>query len=183
MAEPLPADGAPPPPLIARSPFRWLYLACGGLAAFFLVMIGVLIAASIVTRLLGINVRGLANYAGYSMAASSFLALAYTFGHGGHIRVMLILQRLRGRVRRVAEIWCLGVATYLAGYLAWYCVRLVQVSLQINDISQGTDATPLWIPQLALAIGASVFALAVAEQFVRVLFGAPLDEDRAATFK
>src|SRR3546814_5418875 len=81
------------------------------------------------------------------MASASFLALAYTFGHGGHIRVELILQRLSGRGRRLGELWCLAVGTFLAGYLAWYAVKMVQVSHSLGDVSESADATPLWIPR------------------------------------
>jgi hypothetical protein len=35
-------------------------------------------------------------------------------------------------------------------------VRLVWQSRTFNDISQGNDATPLWIPQIAMAVGAVV---------------------------
>src|SRR3546814_9328734 len=63
-----------------------LYLAAGALAGLCLIAIGILVLLSIVTRLLGIYVAGLTDYAGYAMAASTFLALAYTFSCGGHIR-------------------------------------------------------------------------------------------------
>ena len=59
----------------------------------------------IASRLLGFYVRGTDDYAGYSMAASAFLALGYTFKHGEHIRVSLLLERLHGGRRRAAGIW------------------------------------------------------------------------------
>ena len=80
-----------------------LYLGCGALAAVFLVAIAVLILLSVISRLLGIYVPGLSDYAGYAMASSSFLALAYTFGRGGHIRVNVVLQAVRGGSRRAAR--------------------------------------------------------------------------------
>lgn len=159
------------------SPLSLLYRICGGLAAFFLVMIAVLTGLSIVSRLMGFTILGLTAYAGYCMAASSFLALAYTFGHGGHIRVSLLLTRLKGRARYWAELWCLAAATFFAGYLAWYSIRMVQVSLKINDISQGTDATPLWIPQIGMAAGSTVLAIAVLDRLVQVARGAPIVDD------
>lgn len=163
----------------STSPLALLYRACGALAAVFMVLIAVLTALSIITRLLGVTVLGLTAYAGYCMAASSFLALAYTFGHGGHIRVSLLLSKLKGRARRVGEIWCLTIGAGLAGYFAWYAIRMVQVSYKINDISQGTDATPLWIPQIAMALGTTVLAIAMVERLVRVLLGAPVESGAA----
>ncbi|HET8725865.1 MAG TPA: TRAP transporter small permease [Alphaproteobacteria bacterium] len=157
------------------SPLSLLYKACGVVAAGFLVMIAVLTALSIITRLLGLSIPGLTAYAGYSMAASSFLALAYTFGHGGHIRVSLLLGRLQGQARRIGELWCLAAGSFFSGYLAWHAIGMVQISHKINDISQAPDATPLWIPQIAMAFGATVLAIAMVERLIQVARGAPVD--------
>lgn len=155
-----------------------LYIACGALAALFLVAIGLLVLTSITTRLLGLTVPGLANYAGYCMAASSFLALAYTFRKGGHIRVSILLQHLGGWRRRAAELWCLGVGFLLSAWFAWYSVKMVRVSLQINDISPGPDATPLWIPQVVMALGTTVLAIALLDRLVEVARGGPVEEQQ-----
>ena len=73
------------------------------LAALFMMSIGVLIVTSVIARLFGSYLPGLNQYAGYAMAASSLLALAYTFRAGGHIRVSLVLTRLHGRARWLAK--------------------------------------------------------------------------------
>jgi TRAP-type C4-dicarboxylate transport system permease small subunit len=161
-----------------RSTLSGLYRACGALAALFLVAIAVMVLTSITTRLLGLSVPGLTSYAGYCMAASSFLALAYTFERGGHIRVSIVLQHVEGWRRRVAELWCLGLGSFLAAYLAWFSVKMVRVSIRIGDVSQAPDATPLWIPQLGMAFGAAVLAIALLDRLVAVARGAPLEADR-----
>ena len=69
--------------------------------------------------------------------------------------------------------------------LAFYSVRLAWQSHVYNDISQGNDATPLWIPQIAMALGAIVLLVAMADDFVllaahaRKLAAAPRDELKA----
>ncbi|MDX1605612.1 MAG: TRAP transporter small permease [Candidatus Competibacterales bacterium] len=151
-----------------------LYLLCGALAAVFLVAIALLVLASILTRLTALQAPGLGEYAGYCMAASSFLALAYAFGHDEHIRVSLVLNALHGRARRAAELWCLAVGFGLAAYFAYYSVKMVRISRLINDVSPGPDATPLWIPQLAMAAGTVVLAIALLDRLVQVARGAPL---------
>ena len=158
-----------------------LYLGCGALAAVFLVAIAVLILLSVISRLLGIYVPGLSDYAGYAMASSSFLALAYTFGRGGHIRVNVVLQAVHGASRRAVELWCLAAGLFFSAYLAWYSVKMVQVSLQLGDISEGTDATPLWIPQVGMAIGSTVLAIAVADRLIAVARGAEIDRPTRAS--
>jgi TRAP-type C4-dicarboxylate transport system permease small subunit len=146
-----------------------LYDAAGYLAAFFMVGILVMVLASVAGRLLGFNLRGSDAYAGYAMAAASFLALAHTLKRGEHIRVTLLLDRFGGRLRRPLELWCHAAGTFFCGALAFFSVRLVYVSRQFNDVSQGNDATPLWIPQLAMAVGATVLLVAMADDFVALL--------------
>jgi TRAP-type C4-dicarboxylate transport system permease small subunit len=151
-----------------------LYDAAGYLAAFFMVGILAMVLASVVGRLAGFNLRGSDAYAGYCMAAASFLALAHTLKRGEHIRVTLFLDRFGGRLRRPLEIWSHLAGAFFCGILAWYSVRLVYQSHEFNDISQGNDATPLWIPQIGMALGAVVLLVAMLDDLVRVLRGKPV---------
>ena len=144
-----------------------LYDAAGYLAAFFMVGILLMVLASVAGRLAGFNLRGSDAYAGYCMAAAGFLALAHTLKRGEHIRVTLVLEHVRPPVRRALELWALAAATVLALAFAWYSVRLTFQSWQFNDISTGNDATPLWIPQLAMAFGTIVLAIAFVDELVR----------------
>ena len=57
-------------------------------------------------------------------------------------------------------------ATLLALVFAFYSCRLVWHSLQFNDISTANDATPLWLPQLAMALGTVIFAIAFIDELV-----------------
>lgn len=155
-----------------------LYDASAVLAALAMVAILLVILAQIATRLLAIKFPGGADYAGYFMAAASFLALAHTFRRGGHIRVELILQRLAPAARRRLELAVLVLASFLAWYFAWYAFRGVRFSWLLGDVSQGQDATPLWIPQLSMAIGVALFALALTDRLVGTALGTePRDTD------
>lgn len=156
-----------------------LYALCGLIAAGFLVAVLCLILAQMLARWLGIHFPGSASYAGYAMAGASFFALAYTLNHRGHIRVSLLIGRLSGRARWLAEFWCLLVASGLSLYFAWYAVKTVRISLLINDVSQGQDATPLWIPQMVMAIGTVVLTIAFIDHLARLLFTGRLVLDDA----
>jgi hypothetical protein len=59
----------------------------------------------------------------------------------------------------------------LAALFAFYSLRLVWVSRAIDDISTSTDATPLWIPQLAMGIGALILLVALVDDWVLELRG------------
>jgi TRAP-type C4-dicarboxylate transport system permease small subunit len=142
-----------------------IYDGAAWLAA--LAMVGVLLAvlASIVSRQLGVNWPGTDAYAGYSMAAAGFLALAHTLKHNEHIRVTLVLGRLQGKAKHGLEMWALTAAIFLAGLFAFYSVRLAWQSHVINDVSTGNDATPLWIPQIGMAVGTVVLLIAFVDEW------------------
>jgi TRAP-type C4-dicarboxylate transport system permease small subunit len=146
-----------------------LYDGAAWVAALMMVGVLAMVLLSIVSRLLQFHVPGTDAYAGYMMAGAGFLALAHTLRRGEHIRVTLLIQALKGGARRAVEIWSLGIASALGAMFAFYSVRLAWQSHLFHDISTGNDATPLWIPQLAMAIGAVLFAIAILDEFVLVL--------------
>jgi TRAP-type C4-dicarboxylate transport system permease small subunit len=153
-----------------------MLMALSGVAmvvAFATVMLG------IADRQFGWGLRGLDAYAGYAIAATLFLALPGTLRRGEHIRVTLLLQRLPQALRNALEWWCLGAAFALTLGLAVYAVRLVWVSYATHDISQASDATPLWLPQIAMALGCAGLALAFADALVSRWRGAPFFAEAA----
>jgi TRAP-type C4-dicarboxylate transport system permease small subunit len=145
-----------------------LYDLFGAVGAFFIVLTLLIQVVSIAGRFVNFTIDGYDAYAGYFLAAGSFFALAHTLRRGDHIRVTLIIGRFHGRTRVVIEIFCLAVATFLTGYFAWYSVKLAYGSWAFNDVSQNIDATPLWIPQISMALGMLALFLAFAEEFVYV---------------
>ncbi|QGZ37266.1 TRAP transporter small permease subunit [Stappia indica] len=145
-----------------------LYLAGGMLAALALVSILAIIVAQMVARWTGLIFPGAASYAGYAMASASFFAFAHALNRGAHIRVSILLNALGSR-RRWLEVWCFGIGAALTWYLSYYAIKAVYWSHKLHDVSQGQDATPLWIPQSAMAAGAVLLAIAMTDHLVRVL--------------
>jgi TRAP-type C4-dicarboxylate transport system permease small subunit len=148
-----------------------LYNAAAYLAALFLIGTLIMVLLGIFGRLLDFQVRGTDAYAGYFMAGSGFLALAHTLNRGEHIRVTLILEHAGANGKRWLERWSLAVAVVLTVAFAWFSLRLAWQSHAFHDISTGNDATPLWIPQLSMAVGNVVLAIAFIDQFVGELTG------------
>jgi TRAP-type C4-dicarboxylate transport system permease small subunit len=155
-----------------------LYAAGAILAAVCMVLIAALTLAQILGRLFGVLVVDAGDFAGFAMAGSIFFALAHTLRTGGHIRVNLLLARLRGRLRRAVEAWCLGATLILSGMFAIYSVQMVIESYTLNDVSTGMVPVPLWIPQMSMALGAILFVIALIHEFILVIRG---DEPGYAT--
>jgi TRAP-type C4-dicarboxylate transport system permease small subunit len=149
----------------------FLYDGAAWLAALAMVGVLAMVLLSIVSRQVGFHVPGTDAYAGYAMAAAGFLALAHTLKRNEHIRVTLLLGRLEGKAHHALEMWALTAGVFLAGLFAFYSVRLAWVSRAINDVSTSNDATPLWIPQIAMALGTVVLLVALVDEWVLELQG------------
>jgi TRAP-type C4-dicarboxylate transport system permease small subunit len=137
-------------------------------------MLGALLAITlnIVTRLVdGWSITGLDGYAGYSIAAAFFLALPSALRNGDHIRVTSILDNVPPRFKSILIFWCLGVGLLISVYLAWFSCRLVWMSHLYHDVAPTGDATPMWIPQLSMALGTIGFAVAFLHALISQLRG------------
>jgi TRAP-type C4-dicarboxylate transport system permease small subunit len=147
-----------------------LYQAAAVLAALCLIAILVLIVMQMVARWTGAIFPGAANYAGYAMAAASFLAFASTLNRGAHIRVSILLNVVSSRTRRVLELWCFGLGSLIAWYFVYHAGRFTYWSWKFNEVSQAQDASPLWIPQSVMVIGGALLAIALTDNLAHVIF-------------
>ena len=148
-----------------------LYVGAAALGGLFMVLLLVMVMLSIVSRQLHFNVPGIDAYAGYMMAAAGFLAMAHTLKKGEHIRVTLLIAGLKGGAKKGFEVWSLFAASALALLSAFYSSKLAWQSYTFHDISTSNDATPLWLPQLTMALGTIVLAVAFIDELVLELRG------------
>ena len=147
-----------------------IYRFSGYIAALFLILVATFILIGIASRIFGFYIRGLAEYSGYCMAASSFFALAYTFVEGGHIRITLFLEKVSGVKKKILEIWCLIIASFYSGYVAFYFIKMLKISYEFQERSEGADEILIWIPQTSVAIGSLIFFVCVFHQFILKIF-------------
>ena len=145
---------------------KTLYRLSGYFAAFFLILVAVFILTGIASRIFGFYIRGLAEYSGYCMAASSFFALAYTFVDGGHIRITLFLEKIPTVKKRLLEIWCLIISSFFSGYMAFYFPKMLIISYKFQERSEGADEILIWIPQISVSLGSIIFFIAVFHQLI-----------------
>ena len=157
------------------------YTACGVVSGLALVGIVAFVLIQIVARPLGLVVSWSAEFAGYAMAASSFMGLAYTLNTGGHIRVNLLADRLPTSWQRWLERLCLVMASGIVGFFAWYCVAMTYDSYQFNEMGQGIIAVPLWIPQLWMALGVACLWLALVDNLLTHLMNETTQYPRDGT--
>lgn len=146
-----------------------LYISSGAVASLLIAGICLLVCTQVIfnliTRFGGLSVNltipSYGDFAGYMLAASSFLALAYTLTQGGHIRVNLVLTRLPTRARWAAEILSLFACAIVSGYVTFYMAKLCWESYEFGDLSPGIVAIPIWIPQSSVLLGMIIFTVAL----------------------
>ncbi|MFC2967086.1 TRAP transporter small permease [Acidimangrovimonas pyrenivorans] len=160
-----------------------LYRLSGGLAAFFIVAIVAVVLAQVCLNAadkvmaalgfgaLGLTIPSYAEFTGYFLAASTFLALAYTLRGGGHIRVTLAIQFMPRALRRAVEALVLAAAAGMTGFAAWHMILYVHDSWSYGDMSPGMVPVPIWIPQTPLALGLTILAIALVDDLLQLLAG------------
>lgn len=154
---------------LLRKFLDFLYTAAGVLAGLCLIAILFLIVVQMLARWTGEVFPGAPDYAGYAMAAASFLAFANALNKGSHIRVSIVLNALGERARWFLEVWCFAIGTAVAWYVSYFTYRMLGFAIKFNDVSQGQDATPLWIPQSAMLIGMIILAIALTDNLIALL--------------
>lgn len=157
-----------------------LYGLCGVLAALALLGIFLVMMAQMILRQFAIQFPGATDLTGYLCVMVGFMGLAWTFRQGELIRVGLLVENLPPGKRRVMEIFALSIAAIMVAYITWWSWHDAMFSLEIEEVAQGSVAYPLWIPKLAIPVGAGVLLVAILDEWVAVLRGQKPGYVRAA---
>jgi len=148
-----------------------LYTGAGALAGACIVSITLMILAQIVGRWFGVIIPSTEDFSGYLLAAASFLALAYTFRCGGHIRVTLLVRLATPALQQKLTLTTLLLFAAMVAWGSFHLLYMVLESWRYHDLSQGYIAMPLWIVQTPVALGAVVFLIALLDDIVSSLRG------------
>lgn len=158
------------------------YKFCAYVAAFSLCLICFIVSLQVVFNIinklwevffghsLGMLLPSYDSITGYLLVSTTFLAIAYTFRQGGHIRVSLLLSRIESKkITKFIEIFSVFSVLALMTYASIYSVLLVHETWVFKDVSPGIIPIPLWIPQLVMSFGCITFVIALLDSFVGVV--------------
>lgn len=154
-----------------RNLLNKIYDISGWLASIFFVMIGVFVLANVVGRQIGVAFRSADEFAGYCMSASAFLGLAATFRDRIHVRVTLLIDRFNLGTKAKIDIICLMVASALLVYLTYHVGLSTWYSYDFDEKTQGMLPMPLWIPQMGMLLGMTIFLLCCLDGMVSSMMG------------
>ena len=148
-----------------------LYALGAGLAALSLLGIFLIMMAQVVMRELERQLPAADDISAYLCVATTFFALAATFKRGELIRVGMGIEHLSPAGRRIAEALVLILAGCVMAYVTRWTFADMLFSWEIEEVAQGTVAIPLWIPKLAMPLGAGLLLVAILDEFATVLRG------------
>ncbi|WP_439598845.1 TRAP transporter small permease [Falsiroseomonas sp.] len=170
---------------ILRRTLDGLYALAAGLAALSLLGIFLIMVAQMLLRQFGVQVPGSDDLSAFLCVATTFLALAATFKRGELIRVGMVLERFPPAARRGAELLALTLAALIVGYITFWTGQDALFSWEIEEVAQGTVPFLLWVPKLAMPLGAGLLLVAILDEWIQVAAGLRptyvlAAEDRAA---
>ena len=132
----------------------------GAVSCVFLVMMVLLILAEVIGRGgFGWSTRISDEYSAYFLVALVFTGVAYTLKVDGHIKIRIITSRLSPRNQDLLEIFVCILCVIFLGYLAWQSWGTASGSYQADTRSLSHIRTPLFIPQVIVAIGLAMISL------------------------
>jgi TRAP-type C4-dicarboxylate transport system permease small subunit len=121
----------------------------------------------------GISIPSLAEIGGFLFVAGATLALAYTLRAAGHVRVTLLLRLVGPAGNRVLTVVVLAIGLALAAFATWNIGLRTLDAHAMRRVSFGLIRIPLWIPQAVMTTGFAVFCIALLDELVAALRGAP----------
>lgn len=142
------------------------YLACVG----YIVMALAITSEALVRNIINISTLVADEVTSYLLAFAVFIALAYTWQTGGHLRITLIYERLNEKIQWVLELIIVIIGIISITFLTiWITKNLVIYSYMNKVTSQSVLMLPLWIPQTTLVIGLSLLILALIVSLSRLI--------------
>lgn len=107
-----------------------------------------------------------ADFAGYLLAAATFLALPWTLRSDGHVRVGLVTSRLPARAAWITELTVLAAAAAFLTFATTYAVLLTAESHRFGDVSTGIVPIRTWVVQLPMCAGLGLLTVALVQSLV-----------------
>ncbi len=108
-------------------------------------------------------------YSGYLMAALTFFALSFTLKEKAHIRMVFLFSVLKGRARKILEVYAYLVGALFSAILTWTTFLFFWDSVVHQSRSMQISETYLAIPQAVLPLGSALLFLQFCAEAIRTL--------------
>ena len=100
-------------------------------------------------------------YSGYLFLASVFLGLSYTFKENAHIRINILTSRMSEKSNRLIDIFAGSITIVVLLFALYRTILFTFDSYEMEMLSESVSQTPLYLTQLVMPLGLSLFILSV----------------------
>ena len=100
-------------------------------------------------------------YSGYLFLASVFLGLSYTFKENAHIRINILTSRMSEKSNKFIDIFAGSITIVVLLFALYRTILFTFDSYEMEMLSESVSQTPLYLTQLVMPLGLSLFILSV----------------------
>ena len=140
----------------------WLENTCMVICEIGIVAMAVIVLVEIGTRnLLGFSYEISEELGGYIICGISFLSLPVCQVYRSYHHVQFVQERLSPRWQAISHLIFDVMNILLCAIFVWQLTRLTLISYRSEDVAPSLLATPLWIPQALMPIGAAAATISI----------------------
>jgi TRAP-type C4-dicarboxylate transport system permease small subunit len=121
--------------------------------------------------LFSVSTNVVVEFAGYGLAAMTYLALSDAMRSGSLVRVNVLLERMPAGARRALDAFCVLVTLLITLFIAYYFWLDMRRSFVREFYTESILPLPAWLPPIALVVGLAVFAIDLLLHLVLILQG------------
>ena len=121
--------------------------------------------------LFGISTNVVIEYAGYGLAAMTYLGLSDAMRSGTLVRVSVVLELLPKRARRMLDAFCVVLTLFATVFVIDFVWLDMQRSYSRDFWTESIVPLPAWLPPIGLIVGLAVFALDLLLHLALILRG------------
>ena len=100
-------------------------------------------------------------YSGYLFLASVCLGLSYNFKENAHIRINILTSRMSEKSNKFIDIFAGSITIVVLLFALYRTILFTFDSYEMEMLSESVSQTPLYLTQLVMPLGLSLFILSV----------------------
>lgn len=100
-------------------------------------------------------------YSGYLYLASIFLGLAYAFSEDAHIRINIVTSKLSLKSNRIIDVIAGVITLVVLAFVLYRTILFTYDAYELEMLSEAVSETPLYLTQIVMPIGITLFILSV----------------------
>ena len=152
---------------------RRIDMICGIIAEMLVFLLMLLVTAEIIgRRVFGSPIPGQVEASILALVLILYLGLAYTQLEKGHIRVDVLVSRIKGWKRELAEVLSLFLSLIVSVLMLWATAKQAYISLVGREFISGIIAFPVWPGRCAVTFGFALLSLTLIIQMCNHLMAA-----------